>query len=800
MSNARTIATFCGLGLLTLATAGCEEQVRQAPSGLNAPVAIEAVRGEVCLPGLDSEDFSIAPGALPRCADVERPRGFGLVVNTVSERLGVVDLTASIPRLVNLDTRIPGITQIKVGPRPIDVAASPDGTAALVANQGDNTLSAVDLWTMRTLPEAVELPGSPVAIETFENASSAGIAALLAAPNTLWVGPSLGCERPEGNIDRRGYTPENCTWAEGEAVELALPGQPTDLALDAEAGMAAIVYGDLADLSLVALSDEALGEATCLEGESAPCEVARIDWAGERGTLFGATEVAFDPSGAFIYVLEQAESQVVVIDRARGELIDARLASEPTTVGASDIPGIALVRQARTMAPVLERRVLVDGPTALVVHRHGLMVASDNGSLYRVDVLDVECAFEAPEGLLSDEAFASNTELRDAHPEARCLTLPALPLASLEESIDTSDEALLNRRVIEDEDRTLAITPIFALRDAAAAQGRLVGRATCEQPDELRQAMSQAAAGTATALGCGSPLIDQPVAPDVDEELRNFIDAPRAELMQLARAQLQVEGDEVQAEINRQVYDVRLRNESWTLTFEGALPGVGSQERGIIATEGAGKFLSGGVDYCAAGVEVGDRLRILSEPAEGGGCADFQGSETFLTYEITEIGATTLTISPIDEEGFAAMLPTRECFDTGLRYEVRPQEQWIATGTQSGFASVWERDGESCVLKEDALNGRIQGRVAAGEVWEGPYLALRIREGEVGAREGLSYTFRVDRAFAVDGASLGTALPSELVVIDDIGAGRQIALVDAGTSTVYIAPLDNILTGGDFVR
>lgn len=800
MSNARTIAILSGLGLLTLATAGCEEQVRVAPQGLNAPVAIEAVRGEVCLPALDVEDFSIPSSPLPRCADVERPRGFGLVVNTVSERVGVVDLTASIPRLVNLDTRIPGITQIKVGPRPIDVTASLDGTAALVANQGDNTLSAIDLWTMRALPETVELPGTPVAIETFENASGAGIAALLAAPNALWVGPSLGCERPDGTLDRRDHTPENCTWGEEAAVELALPGQPTDIALDEGAGLAAIVYRDLGDLSLVALNDAALEDATCLEGEAAPCEIARIDWAGERGSLFGATEVALDPAGAFIYVLEQAESQVVVIDRERGELIDARLASEPTTVGASDIPGIALVRQPRTMAPVLERRVLVDGPTALVAHRHGLMVASDNGSLYRVDVLDVECAFEAPEGLLSDAEFASNTELRDAHPEARCLTLPALPLASPEESVDTTDEALLARRVIEDEDRTLAITPIFALRDAASAQGRLVGRASCEQPDDLRQAMSQAAAGTATALGCGSPLIDQPVAPGVDDALRNFIDAPRAELMQLARAQLQVEGDDVQAEINRQVYDVRLRNESWTLTFEGALPGVGSQERGIISTEAPGTFLSGGVDYCAAGVEVGDRLRILSEPAAGAGCADFQGSETFLTYEITELGATTLTIRPIDDEGFATTLPTRECFDTGLRYEVRPDQQWIATGTQSGFASVWEREAGECVLKEDALNGRVQGRVAAGELWEGPYLALRIREGEVGAREGLSYTFRVDRAFAVDGASLGTALPSELIVIDELGAGRQIALVDAGTSTVYIAPLDNITTGGDFVR
>ncbi|RDV37302.1 hypothetical protein DV096_15100 [Bradymonadaceae bacterium TMQ3] len=800
MSNARTIAILSGLGLLTLATAGCEEQVRVAPQGLNAPVAIEAVRGEVCLPALDVEDFSIPSAALPRCADVERPRGFGLVVNTVSERVGVVDLAASIPRLVNLDTRIPGITQVKVGPRPIDVAANRDGTAALVANQGDSTLSAVDLWTMRALPEVVELPGTPLAIETFENASSAGSAALLAEPNALWVGPSLGCDRPEGTIDRRDHTPENCTWGEQAAVELALPGQPIDIALDAREGVAAIVYRDRADLSLIALSEEALGDASCLEGDAAPCEIARIDWAGERGTVFGATEVAFDQAGAFIYVLEQAESQVVVIDRERGELIDARLASEPTTVGASDVPGIALVRQPRTMVPVLERRVLVDGPTALVAHRYGVMVASDNGSLYRVDVLDVECAFEAPQGLLSDEDFAANIELRDAHPESRCLELPALPLASLEASADTSDEALLERRIVEDEDRTLAMTPVFALRDGAGTQGRLVGRASCEQPDDLREAMSQASAGTSTALGCGSPLIDQPVAPDVDDQLRNFIDAPRAELMQLARAQLQVEGDRVEAEINRQVFDVRLRNESWSLTYEGALPGVGSQERGLISSEGEGAFLSGGVDYCAAGVEVGDRLRILSEPAAGAGCADFRGSETFLTYEITELGATTLTISPIDQEGFATMLPTRECFDTGLRYEVRAHQQWIATGTQSGFASVWEREGQTCVLRDDALHDRVQGRVASGELWEGPYLTLRIREGEVGAREGLSYTFRVDRAFAVAGASLGTVLPSELIVIDEIGAGRQIALVDAGTSTIYVAPLDNITTGGNFVR
>src|SRR5690554_2183435 len=516
MSNARKIAILSGLGLLTFASAGCEQQVRSAPQGLNGPVALEAVRGEVCLPTLDIEDFSILRRALERCADATNPRGFGLVVNEVSGRVGVVDLAVDPPRLVNLDTRVPGITQIGVGPRPIDVAATPDGTAALVANQGDNTLTALDLWTMRPLPDVVELPGTPLALEGFEQDGAPAVAAILAQPSMLWVAPSLRCEHPGDSVDRRDYVPESCTWAEGEATELALPAQPIDLTIDRRAGIAAVVYRDSAELSLIALSDEALGDDICLEGTAAPCEVARIDWAGDRGSLFGATEVAFDSSGAFIYVLEPSESQVVVIDRQRRELIDARVASEPSTVGATEIPGVALVRQPRTMVPVLERRVLTDGPTALVAHRHGLLVASDNGSLYRVDVLDVECAFEAPEGLLSDEDFAGDLDLRDAHAEARCLELPALPLGveggeeGAEE--DLSDAALLERRIIEDSDRTLAITPVFALRDAANAQGRVVGRATCVQPDALREAMSLAAAGTQTALGCGSPLIDQPVS------------------------------------------------------------------------------------------------------------------------------------------------------------------------------------------------------------------------------------------------------------------------------------------------
>ncbi|WP_146618390.1 hypothetical protein [Lujinxingia litoralis] len=802
MKNAKKIAMWAGLGLCALASAGCEEQVRSSPQGLNGPVALAVVDGQVCLPSVDGEDFSIASRPLPRCEDMANPRGFGLVVNEISGKLGVVALASDPPRLVNLDTRVPGVTQIEVGTRPVDVTVSGQGTAALVANQGDRSLTGVDLWTLRPLSEPIALPGTPLALESFEDAGAPTVAALLAQPNLLWVAPGLSCERPADAVDRRDHEPVDCTRASGEAVEVALPGQPADLNIDQEAGMAAVVYRDRADLSLIALTDEALGDQSCLEGDAAPCEVARIDWGGEEGSIWGANQVAFDPTGAFIYVLESAERQVLVIDRPNRTLIDARQASEPATVGATEIGGIALVRQPLAMVPVLERRVLNEGPTALVAHRYGLQVASDNGSLYRVDVLDVECAFEAPQGLLSDAEFRGDPELRDAHPEARCLELPALPLASAEEAADLSDSALLARRVITAETHTLAITPIFALRDANSAQGRLVGRASCEQPEALREAMSQAAAGSQITLGCGSPLIDQPVALEVPDDLRNYIDAPRADLLELARAQLSVEEGQVNAEIQRQVFDVRLRNERWTLTYEGALPAVGSAERGLIARETPGHFLSGGIDYCGAGVEVGDRLRILSSPGDGAGCAGFAGDEGFLTYEITAVGATSLTIAPLAGADTAQSLPTRECFDQGLRYEVRPDAQWIAVGEQSGFASVWERDGESCVRKDEADLGRLQGRVASGQVWEGPYLTLRIREGEVGAREGLSYTFRVDRAFSVAGLSLGTALPAELVLIDDVGVGSQLALVDTGTSTVYVVPLDRVGVGsaGTFVR
>jgi hypothetical protein len=142
-----------------------------------------------------------------------------------------------------------------------------------------------------------------------------------------------------------------------------------------------------------------------------------------------------------------------------------------------------------------------------------------------------------------------------------------------------------------------------------------------------------------------------------------------------------------------------------------------------------------------------------------------------------------------------------------LRYEVRPQEEWVVRGSQSGMGSPWEAEGTQCVLREGAESGRLSGRVRTGEEYFGPYLSLRIHEGEVDPVEGLSYTFRVERNFGLDAETISpsrqqslvqSVLPAQVLFLPDLGAGRGVVVVDQGTDRIYVR---NLATGQvDYVR
>ncbi len=786
--------------LATLTTVACQQPPQPQLVSLQAPVKIAVVDGVVCLPSVERVDATVATTPLPRCE--EGGQGFGLVVNQRSDKLGVVALGQARPRMVNLDSRRPGVTAIPVGRSPVDVAVVGDGTVAAVANQIDGSITFVDLWTLQPISE-VSVEGTPqavVAVTDEEGQRFAGV--MTGGPNEFAFVAVPSCERPEDDQDRRDHDPEQtCTFDEGSApAPLALPGRPVSVEFDDVSGLGFVIYRDLDGMSFVALRPEALEEdEVCLDGGEVPCEVARVEWGDEDTPAFGATSVKADPLGFFVYVLDRPKNRLLVVDRARRQLIDASMAMEPPLQPFSTNPGIPLVRSATAVAPEVTRIVLEEDSPGLVRYEIGARVAADNAQLYRVGVANLECRFEgsaAPswESLVLDGAGRGELD------EAACLFMPAFPLGGDPDFDD--EEELLDRRIFDHEGALLAVNPVFGLRDGDLREGQFVGRAQCVHPEELVAQMEELVEGSLT---CGTPLAPQPVARSVETTPSTFTDVDRADLMEFAEAIL--DGDPIAPMIERFPFDLRLVSEEWTVAYEGAIPGLGGNERGLVEATDGSRFLTGGANLCNAGVEVGDRLRILSAPVNESRCAEYQGEERVRTYEIVAVSPFEMSIAVIEEDGFAQELPVRECFNRGLRYEVRPREEWVVWGSQSGMGSPWEAEGTQCVLREGAESGRLSGRVRTGEEYFGPYLSLRIHEGEVDPVEGLSYTFRVERNFGLDAETISpsrqqslvqSVLPAQVLFLPDLGAGRAVVVVDQGTDRIYVR---NLATGQvDYVR
>ena len=793
------------VGLAGMVTTGCEDPEITQPESLQAPVAMDVADGEVCLPDIVRETATIGVGPLPACDD--GGNGFGLVANQRSDRVGVVTLGQERARMANLDTRRPGISQIPVGSRPVDVATSGDGTAAVVANQADRSVTGIDLWTLQPFEEAIEVPGTPKGIDAFSDDDGWVTAVLTTGPDRIELVGGLDCEEPGGVDDRRDHDPsDNCTWREDDDLEgIDLPGRPVDMDVDRQARRAWVVYRNRGELSWYALDDEGLGGDECMiDGASPPCEIDRVGWEGEDNVdgsdTWGATAVDVDPLGLFVYVLDRPGNQLFVFDRQRRELIDAAASVEPPLTPLETAPGIPLVRSSTAVSADVDRQILGDGH---VLYRLGARVAANNGRLYEVGATDIECVFDGGEPM-GNEAFLFDDEARADSDESNCLVLPDFPLGGDPDFDD--DEDLLDHRIVDGLDEaSLAVTPEFGIRDAEGRDSEFVGTARCDQPTEFLDAMSDVEDGE--GLGCGTPLSPQPVDPAVDDDLDDYEDVDPGALIAFAWALFDID-EELAAAIERSVYDLRVTSETWNVTYEGALPEVGQRQRGLVASDEDGMILSGGLNYCGAGVEVGDRLTIADDPASDDDCDVFDGGPEARTWEIVDVRPFELDLAVIDDdEDRAGELPVRDCFPQGLDYEVRPVDEWTVAGDESGLISPWEADGGECVLREgaDEEGSRYQSRVETGEEFLGPYLRFRLRSGEVEPVRGLAYSFDVRRNFSRASRTIipeqnGATLPAQVLLTPDLGAGRRITVADTGGNRIFVRNLTFPDAPRQFVR
>ena len=173
------------------------------------------------------------------------------------------------------------------------------------------------------------------------------------------------------------------------------------------------------------------------------------------------------------------------------------------------------------------------------------------------------------------------------------------------------------------------------------------------------------------------------------------------------------------------------QTETWTLRYEGALPGADGRT-GYVADD-AGRFHDPTVDYCDVGAEVGDLLVLTPEEpyrCEDGGVV-FEG-EVF-EWTIEEVRVDTLVLAAGSGRVWAAReadpdadpllpsmedvtpdgglaLPTLACFGGPLRYELRADDQYVVTGSFSGYLHDWVNEGGACV-KRSGADERFTGRL-----------------------------------------------------------------------------------------
>jgi hypothetical protein len=396
------------------------------------------------------------------------------------------------------------------------------------------------------------------------------------------------------------------------------------------------------------------------------------------------------------------------------------------------------------------------------------------------------------------------------------------------------------RRLDPSDATRLVVNPTFSLRDRNGTSGELRDAGTCTEPNAYLQTLREfvdANPDAPTSFGCFSSLRPQPLSRFASDEAldEDTLDAvPRADL--LTQTDLVLEpptggdsngddgGEGVQETIVSSTYDRRVRNENWRVVYEGVLPGTRRGD-GLLVTRdemssddaSQSELTIGGLDLCRAGVREGDRLKIRTSPRRGSeapeACRAFRNQTR--VFGIEQVRSHSVTLVPLDDseedpdegsgerdeaDSFPARAPFRECFPEGLKIEIRPDDEWIVVGSESGFVSSRTSSMGVCIPRFGGDDRRRGGRVETGEIFTGPYLEFRLREGRVEPIRNddseFSYQFRTRRAFTPSRSSIGTLLPSDAGLFTSIRGGDKLMISDASNDTIFVR---NLGIGGSAV-
>ncbi|MFB6263795.1 MAG: hypothetical protein ABEL76_09255 [Bradymonadaceae bacterium] len=502
----------------------------------------------------------------------------------------------------------------------------------------------------------------------------------------------------------------------------------------------------------------------------------------------------------------------------------------------------------------------------IVRYDYGALATSDNGRVYVVDTLTSYCQLEESGALLESGEFEVGSERFAKARERECLTVPALPAekssdgpcAKLErcrtcqvgdapdgtDCTSACEELEKTRKACHTEGRRLddeldavdriVVNPQFTVRDGLGRRrAQTAGPGRCNEPASFRRAMDEAQQSLKepVSLGCDSPLRPQPLVrralPDGNEPTP-LEPLERADLLTGYDLRLQAgEDGEPTESISTSVPDWRVRSETWTVSYEGTLP-QSKQSNGLLERDNpkdAQVLVHRGPDLCSTGVRPGDRLVIESDPSGDEACSALQvpddrgGSDgertcrqAWLSYEVTEVSPQRLTFEPIESTGenatcqpeaFVDELPSQSCFDTGIEYEIRPEDEWVVHGSESGYVSRRTAVDGECVARFGSQSIRRSSRVETGRAYFGPYLDFHLyagRDGEDDATglppmrngEAYEYTFEIDGAYSPARIGTGAGLPTDMALVETLeSTSRLLMVVDGSGDFVYVRNLDS---------
>ncbi len=536
----------------------------------------------------------------------------------------------------------------------------------------------------------------------------------------------------------------------------------------------------------------------------------------------GFDSVSVDSGGFLAWVLDTANSQVLVVDAKRLELIDVPALSEPgfdslvQRLGIR-VPSSPISIEARVDALNGEGFFGGTAYTDPFYYRTNFSawVGTDNGQAYNIVAVTNYCEVS----------------------EAGCVLFPEFPLQAEEPSCGAIEctctgefgcpcddpEFIQRRQRCGAEGQRVFVNPIFDINQATSATATVVGFGTCAVPGTMVDSLNAFALANPGApdnpSACTSDLLPQPrglagpiPAEGDDPTDIDLEEIPRADLLSRGLAAFDILTRE--PVINSVPFSARITNESWTVAYEGVLPRTQRAdwllplERSTTDVDGTQLetiTLTSSTDLCAAGVEVGDLFVLDTEPLGREACAVYtdEQNEDFRTYRIVSRDARSLTLTTI--EG-GAPLPVRApdggagCYESGVSGGIVADDTWVVSGDRTGYLSRLVARHGLCV--DSRIGGEADGRVQTGEVYRGPTVSFQIYPGFVAPERGLQFEFETESNFTSDRLRLGPEntetvglLPYDIHYreADDPDDVEFLLATDPDTSFVYVRSLVPVL-------